>query len=116
MTDMRKYINCVGEGWHPLVLALIESIEEYLLRNPEYAEKFEVHQVKEKFGGLRFYCFPADDYVWGLVRMAERASLMLCEDCGAPGKIERPMRFWIKTLCKECLNARLEQQRHNSDS
>jgi hypothetical protein len=56
-------------------------------------------QVKEKFGTLRFYFDGGDDYVRGLVAMAESMSTVTCEECGNPGK-QRGGR-WIQTLCDE---------------
>lgn len=54
-------------------------------------------QVKEKFGGLRFYvdnATPAHDQ---LIRFAEMMASRTCEDCGAPGQAY-PFG-WVRTLC-----------------
>jgi hypothetical protein len=56
-------------------------------------------QVKEKFGTLRFYYTGGDDYISGMVRMAESMSGVTCEECGAPG--EQNDGGWIRTLCEE---------------
>jgi hypothetical protein len=42
-----RWISC-GPGWYPIIVDLADAIAELL---PEY----EIHQVKEKFGTLRFY-------------------------------------------------------------
>jgi hypothetical protein len=54
-------------------------------------------QVKEKFGTLRFYYDGGDDYIRGLVSMAESMSAVTCEECGNLGKSRRG--GWIRTLC-----------------
>lgn len=54
-------------------------------------------QVKEKFGCLRVYYYGGDDYIDGLVRMAESMSARTCEECGCPGKIYGP--GWYTALC-----------------
>lgn len=54
-------------------------------------------QVKEKFGGLRFYYNGGDDQIQGMVRMAESMSVVTCETCGAPGSTRGG--GWIRTLC-----------------
>jgi len=54
-------------------------------------------QVKEKFGTLRFYYNGGDEYVRGVVSMAEYMSGTTCEECGSPGK--RPSGGWIQKLC-----------------
>lgn len=56
-----------------------------------------VQQVKEKFGTLRFYHSGGDEYINGLVVMAESMSGVTCEECGAPGS--RGGVHWITTLC-----------------
>lgn len=58
-------------------------------------------QVKEKFGGLRFYYTDRNkdnrDYIAGAVRMAEEMADRTCHVCGSPG--ERRGGDWIQTLC-----------------
>lgn len=68
---------------------------------PEYFPvKFD--QVKEKFGGLRLYFSGGDDYVKGLVNMAEAMSYHVCETCGNKGTPNKG--GWIVTLCESCRN------------
>lgn len=66
---------------------------------PEPVEQVIAVQVKEKFGGLRFYYRGGDDYIRGVVDMAEEMSYVTCEECGAPGKPTKG--GWIRTLCEE---------------
>jgi hypothetical protein len=54
-------------------------------------------QVKEKFGGLRFYTNGYTDEVSGMIRMAEAMSYRTCEVCGNPGRSNN--HGWISTLC-----------------
>jgi len=54
-------------------------------------------QVKEKFGGLRFYVSGGDQYTAGLIWLADHLSTMICEECGAPGL--QTGSDWIKTRC-----------------
>ena len=54
-------------------------------------------QVKEKFGGLRFYTNGYTDKVSGMIRMAESMSYRTCEVCGNPGRSNT--HGWISTLC-----------------
>lgn len=56
-------------------------------------------QVKEKYGTLRFYVYGADEYIDGMIHMAEGISARTCETCGNPGKIRDG--GWIRTLCDE---------------
>jgi hypothetical protein len=54
-------------------------------------------QVKEKFGGLRFYVQSATDKHYSYINFAESISYRTCEQCGAPGK--RYTDGWHTTLC-----------------
>lgn len=56
-------------------------------------------QVKEKFGGLRFYYEGGDDTISEYVAMAEAMSYITCEECGAPGS--RSDGGWIKVVCRD---------------
>lgn len=107
---------CVGEGWWPIIEALCSQIDSYtkwrnntrdaLLKDnpykhkiPHQVEQVIVCQIKEKFGGLRFYYNGGDDCVDGMVRMAESWAARSCEVCGKPGKSRDG--GWIRTLCDE---------------
>lgn len=56
-------------------------------------------QVKEKFGGLRFYINGGDDEIDAAITFAEMLSERTCEVCGAPGK--QRGGGWISTRCDE---------------
>ena len=71
-------------------------------------------QVKEKFGTLRFYYSGGDDYISGLVSMAESMSAVTCEECGNPGK--QVGGGWITTLCKEHAEARGIYKEDNNET
>ena len=58
------------------------------------------HQIKEKFGGLRFYVSNACPDAEEAIAWAEKESFKVCEHCGAPGKPRRS--GWIKAECDSC--------------
>lgn len=62
-------------------------------------EQLVATQIKEKFGGLRFYCDGGDEFTEGLIQMAEMMADCTCEVCGKPGSTRGG--GWIKTLCDE---------------
>ncbi len=105
----------VGPGWWEDLLAAMDQISEIMKSAPGY--KFNIQQIKEKFGSIRFYYhiskvgededeWPrADDgvrdelaeKVRAIVVLLESATDAKCEVCGEPG--ERRGNSWIKTLC-----------------
>jgi hypothetical protein len=95
----------VGDGWMPLLEILCPILEYQILSLPyEQHKEMYVAQVKEKFGGLRFYMTKATPFMEGAINMAENMSYSICEECGAPG--ERRNSGWIQTLCTRHHNLR----------
>jgi len=76
-----------------------QLIDQYPVAIPEPIPQVTLDQVKEKFGTLRFYYQGGDDYIRGLVSMAESMSGVTCEECGKPGT--QTPGGWIKTVCIE---------------
>jgi hypothetical protein len=64
---------------------------------PEEIPQVSVYTIKEKFGIMRVYHMGGDDYINGLVSMAESMTSRVCEVCGEPGELRHEK--WIKTLC-----------------
>jgi hypothetical protein len=90
-------VEC-GEGWKSLYAPLIERCK---------AEDVAILQVKEKFGGLRFYVGGGSDDLYAAIEEAASRSLTLCERCGAPGELRTG--GWWQTLCEQHARARTEQ-------
>ncbi len=104
--DMRTTAMCwgfdCGDGWYNIidgVCALVENHNSNQKLNNLPTVEFVATQVKEKYGTLRFYYYGGDDYIDGVVAMAEYLSGVTCETCGAPGKTRDG--GWVRTLCDE---------------
>lgn len=55
---------------------------------PEVCPQVIVSQVKEKYGGLRFYYSGGDDCVDAMVDVCETMASKTCQICGAPAQVE----------------------------
>ena len=77
-----------------------DMIKNPLRDVPELIPQVTLDQVKEKFGTLRFYYTGGDEYISGMVTMAEAMSGCTCEECSAPAETHGP--GWIRTICKPC--------------
>ncbi len=78
----------------------VEEIEEKRLAMEEAEKTIPVaSQVKEKFGGLRFYVHGATEKHWNYITFAESMSYHTCEVCGKPG--EYYTDGWHTVLCDE---------------
>jgi len=75
-------------------------IEQHHYEMEESVNKVPIaRQVKEKYGGLRFYVDNATEEQYKLIDFVEGLSLSTCEVCGKMGK--REGFGWITTRCKE---------------
>jgi hypothetical protein len=117
----RLFKNCkylaVGVGWMPIIDALSEKLEAIYQALPE-EEKTDVDcyvagQVKEKFGGLRFYMDGETKEMSAAIDEAEAAADETCEFCGAKGKKDH-ISSWIKTLCMKCTRERIKANSESS--
>ena len=109
-------IEC-GEGWRDIISRTHEKLK-YL--DPDYT----ILQIKEKFGGLRYY-FDSSEYggvtydiMNDVVSSAEREASYTCELCGASGimkgKVKTRVDHWLYyTYCKECSDEFIERRRKN---
>ena len=106
-----------GDGWYDLIDTLCGEIQHHIdnrKRNREVILKKETFdpntlpeeipqvvavQVKEKFGRLNFYYDYGDEYIRGVVRMAESMSCKICMTCGKPGKMIT--KGWWHVACDE---------------
>lgn len=109
-------------GWRGLVTELDEKLRQ---RWPNYT----IHDIKEKFGTLRFYADPnvsppdiaeegwdagldayeqwRDEHVipfQALIREYEHRSESICELCGKPGRLGVNRSYWC-TRCPNCAPA-----------
>lgn len=65
--------NC-GDGWYEIIYPLCERLEPLVAALDDGGEAFQVFQVKEKFGGLRFYVEASSDEIYeALIRRVNSA-------------------------------------------
>ena len=93
-----------------------EQIDEAKVKLDEETLKVPVAvQVKEKFGGLRFYVQAATDKHYQFISFAEVMSYRTCEECGAPGKTYTD--GWHRTMCDihAAMNGRTEEYQYEEN-
>lgn len=89
-----------GAGWFNILNQLCQNIQSHIdwkNSKEEVVAQVTIAQIKEKFGSLRFYYDGGDDYISGMVTLAESMSGVTCEDCGDVGVHRNG--GWIRTLC-----------------
>jgi hypothetical protein len=94
----QKYDFDLNHSYNTIVTE--QDVAEAKEKMDKEAEKIPVVvQVKEKYGGLRFYVNAATEEQWAYIAFAEAMSYHTCEICGDKGKASRG--GWIQTRCKE---------------
>lgn len=113
-------IDC-GDGWYNIIDTLCSSIQNeidyhngegfysaYESKQPKM-EQVVAAQIKEKFGGLRFYTDGSlTDRMRGMIFLAEALSSVTCERCGGPGKNQS--KGWVYTMCDPCYKAFVDKK------
>jgi len=104
--DMKTTAMCWGfecqTGWFWLINQLCQSIQSYIDNNQHNnIPQVVVDQVKEKYGGLRFYYHGGDETIDGMVWLAEHMSYNICENCGSTENVG-DTDGWIMVLCEKC--------------
>lgn len=117
----------VPKGWLPIIDDLCGAMQDYIdtttrfKDNPDYVPgstydqnditthktiNYRIPQVtctqmKEKFGGLRFYTNGGDKITEGMISMAEYLCDNTCEVCGTREELGHTTG-WITVCCKTC--------------
>jgi|TARA_R110002110_G_scaffold207138_2_gene419342 hypothetical protein len=105
---MQSTAMCWGfacsDGWFDIIWDLSSKLEPLIQKFIDENQDTEAYpraaQVKEKFGGLRFYMTYSPDEIFDLISEAEALSYKTCEECGKPGGARDA--GWIRTLCDYC--------------
>lgn len=97
--ERTKYIDLghTQPGWNNLIKELDSKLS---ILDPNYT----ILQIKEKFGGLRYYFeanFEKAEEMFKLELEYEGKSFKICEECGSEDDVTTE-GSWLKTFCKKC--------------
>jgi hypothetical protein len=110
------YGFAIGKGWFPRVDRALEEMVAILEENGVDRNLLAIHQIKEKWGGLRFY-FAIDiednedlknemyDKLWPIANQTEIDCNSICSECGSGDEAITHLaedESWIVTECKQC--------------
>jgi len=98
------------KGWSEVIWDLCHELTDILNKHNLSDQRLLVEQVKEKFGGLRFYwtlTYKEDEFIDAIyeeidnaVNRAEKKCWKICMICGAPGT-SKTHNHWVSTLCEK---------------
>ena len=72
------------------------------IKDAHLENEFEVIQLKEKFGRMRFYYHPSTGEIDNIVRKYEELSGNICITCGKPDVAMLNHFGWLSPYCRHC--------------
>lgn len=94
-------LDAMPRGWKKAFgVILCEELRESLLENG-FLEKYRITQIKEKYGGLRWYSNGCDEKMKDIINKYEYLSEHICIECG---KFDVSMfdDGWVSPYCDNC--------------
>lgn len=102
LTESLMAFGCeCSDGWFNILNQVCACIDQHAKNGHwPYPDSYRFFQIKEKFGGLRIYDNGHDEYIAGVLALAEALSYVTCEICGNPGRTCcSKSGYWLRTLC-----------------
>lgn len=96
------YLDSMPSGWAiAFGIEMCEEIRDDLISN-NFLDEYRVVQIKEKYGGLRWYDngTPKESRICDIISKYEERSLQTCITCGAPAT--KVSLGWISPYCDSC--------------
>lgn len=97
-------LDAMPDGWRKVFgLQMCEEIKQSLLKSGgrKALRAYRILQIKEKFGGLRWYDSNSNEEVWKIISKYEDLSYKICINCGKPA--EYISKGWISPYCGDCI-------------
>ena len=94
-------LDSMPTGWRKAFgLDLCKELKESLIKE-NYLDKYRITDIKEKYGGLRWYdCGAPEDFSRKILPKYVKKSLYTCISCGQPAT--KISVGWISPWCDEC--------------
>lgn len=96
-------LDAMPTGWRKAFgIQMCKEIRRALLKNGGLKALFNyrIMQIKEKFGGLRWYDGYSNDEIFRIIDKYEDLSYKTCIDCGKPAT--KMSKGWISPYCDDC--------------
>ena len=84
----------IAPGWQPVITRLLNMLAK--------VKGLEVHQIKQKFGGLR--CYTNNDHSLEVIDIVDYFDVICqvtCEVCGERGERWKQTSGWISVVCRK---------------
>jgi uncharacterized protein (DUF2141 family) len=100
----KKFEDCFDYSpvfsWNTVIADIIVVIKR---REDQHEDlDYKIMQVKNKFGGLRIYVEDSDDFLRGVISMAEIQCSKICNTCCSYGKDKIQTGAYTAQQCTSC--------------
>ena len=95
-------LDNMPEGWRKAFgIEMCKEIKAELLKY-DYLNDYRILEIKEKYGGLRWYSghIPSNSSIFDIIHKYETLSFKTCINCGR--QAEYISEGWISPYCKTC--------------
>lgn len=96
-------LDAMPDGWRKRFgEEMVEEISQ-ALKECDFEDKYRIVQIKEKWGGLRWYDsgVPARSKIYDIIRKYENLSFKICVKCGDLATYQS--LGWICPWCQSCV-------------
>ena len=95
-------LDAMPEGWrNAFGIQMCKEIKQELKRHKGALRKYRITQIKEKFGGLRWYDCHSPEKIWKeIIPKYTELSYKTCICCGKPA--EYISCGWVSPYCSDC--------------
>ena len=98
-------LDAMDEGWRRAFgIQMCKDVRKCLVKNSGFIFlfKYRITQIKEKFGGLRWYDNGSPRELYEIINKYENISFHTCICCGKPAKYITS--GWICPYCEDCIS------------
>ena len=101
-------LDCMPSGWRKKFgIELCEELRNELIKH-DFLDSYQITQIKEKYGTLRWYDAGNTEEGHKIIRKYEDLSWDICIDCGEPATKETI--GWIMPVCDKCAHERFNDE------
>ena len=94
-------LDSMPKGWRDAFgIQMCKDIKKELKKHRGLLRKYRIVQIKEKFGGLRWYSSWSTKELDDIIDKYEKLSFKTCIQCGKPA--EYISAGWICPFCSDC--------------
>jgi hypothetical protein len=95
-------IETMPSGWMKAFgQQMLDEIRDFMLKTkPEFLYQYMITDIKEKYGGLRWYDYGTPKGMYEIINKYEKLSYEICIKCGVPAT--HMTEGWIMPLCDGC--------------